>query len=77
MAGRQAIVLAMAAFPAAQPGSGLAALVSRRLGGLTGDTYGAVNEVAEMLTLLLLGLVTAANCSPTRMADLVHLAMVG
>ena len=121
VAGRQAIVLAMAAFPAAQPGSGLgqafarrvgvgavaaslglsvliagagigalawplagpgaaaavagsvallgtlalafgfAALVSRRLGGLTGDTYGAVNEVAEMLALLLLGLVTAAG----------------
>ncbi len=113
VAGRQAIVLAAAAFPPARPGSGLgqalarrlspgvvaaslafsaaalavatrgvgpsalwparafgaaallgalavaygaAALISRRLGGLTGDVYGAVNEVAETVFLLLLGL---------------------
>lgn len=34
----------------------LAALLSRRLGGLTGDTYGAINEVAEVAALVLVPL---------------------
>lgn len=103
VAGRQAMVLAMAAFPAAQPdglgrhfarrvpawgvvvsimlslaalvgvaatglvtvpvvlGAGAAALalafggaalIARRLGGMTGDVYGTVNEIGEMAFLL-------------------------
>jgi adenosylcobinamide-GDP ribazoletransferase len=32
---------------------GVGHLMSKRLGGLTGDTYGAINEVMEVLTLLL------------------------
>lgn len=35
---------------------GLAAWFRQRLGGLTGDTYGAINEVSEVLVLILLPL---------------------
>jgi len=31
----------------------MAAFLKRRLGGLTGDTYGAINEVAEVCLLIL------------------------
>ena len=72
VAGRQAIVLAMWRYPAARGRLGLAAsfagqvtarhvlaaLVARRLGGVTGDTYGAACEVAEaafLMSMLLLG----------------------
>lgn len=37
--------------------TGLAYYFHRRLGGLTGDTYGAVNEAAEVMVLLLLPLI--------------------
>jgi cobalamin synthase len=37
------------------------AYVGRRVGGLTGDVYGAVNEVVEMLALLAGALVLAGR----------------
>jgi adenosylcobinamide-GDP ribazoletransferase len=33
---------------------GVASYLKRRLGGLTGDTYGAINELAELLVLILI-----------------------
>jgi cobalamin synthase len=33
---------------------GVASYFKSRLGGLTGDTYGAINELAEVLVLLIL-----------------------
>jgi adenosylcobinamide-GDP ribazoletransferase len=35
-----------------------ASFLSRRLGGLTGDTYGAINEIAEVSILILIPLIT-------------------
>lgn len=40
---------------------GLAALISRKLGGLTGDTYGALNEVTETIVLLSLAVLAGAG----------------
>ncbi|WP_311198834.1 adenosylcobinamide-GDP ribazoletransferase [Paenibacillus hexagrammi] len=34
-------------------GATMAQFISRKLGGLTGDTYGALNELLESLLLLL------------------------
>jgi cobalamin synthase len=47
----------IAAFPllAFCCGYGIAAYLARKLGGLTGDTYGALNELLE--TVLLLGVI--------------------
>jgi cobalamin synthase len=36
---------------------GIASYFRSRLGGLTGDNYGAINELAEVLVLLLLILI--------------------
>jgi cobalamin synthase len=35
----------------------MAAYIRRRLGGLTGDTYGAINEVIEVCALILVPLI--------------------
>jgi len=43
--------LALYAALAYGTGAGLAAAVSRKLGGLTGDVYGAINEVLELVLL--------------------------
>jgi cobalamin synthase len=36
---------------------GIASYFRSRLGGLTGDTYGAINEIAEVLVLILIILI--------------------
>ena len=36
--------------------------LSRKLGGLTGDTYGAINEVVEVAVLILIPLITWSYC---------------
>ncbi len=38
-----------------------AVLVARRLGGLTGDVYGAINEIVEVATLFFLALLSALS----------------
>lgn len=54
-----AALAALAAAPAA--GFVLAVPVARRLGGLTGDVYGAVNETAELAALALLAALARAG----------------
>lgn len=61
------ITLAIAVMPAQLPGliimfglwimvTAVAFFLNTRFGGLTGDTYGAINEVAEVLVLILTSL---------------------
>ena len=63
MAGPPGLALAALAGAAAW-GAGAAA--ARRLGGVTGDVYGAVNEIAEAAVLVLAVLLTAGEADALR-----------
>ncbi|OXM86679.1 adenosylcobinamide-GDP ribazoletransferase [Paenibacillus rigui] len=47
-------ILAIAAGASGISGWGLSAYLHKKLGGLTGDTYGAINELLELVLLLIL-----------------------
>jgi adenosylcobinamide-GDP ribazoletransferase len=40
----------------------MAAYLKRKFGGLTGDTYGAINEVAEVAVIIMISLLSNNNC---------------
>ncbi|WP_256865180.1 adenosylcobinamide-GDP ribazoletransferase [Paenibacillus sp. 32352] len=52
-----ALIIGAAALGCLAAGVSISVFISRKLGGLTGDTYGAINELLEVFLLLLLYMV--------------------